>query len=529
MKKIFLMVALAFSLKTFSQNELIRIMPDLGQNYIVLDKKNNSNVNSWRVEVVKRTYQSQDVYQDDVVEMMQLDENTNYAKILPEYQQRLSNAIFMVNIEGYNAIGEKIAEDRLREISKGKDIDFDELCPNCLPPQLIKHWSCNGRAYSWTIKHYQNFNPYSLEPSTADLVLDDGIHYYDPEKQRWIPFYFYIDRSTFIGLGITDVDDHINNLLIVGEINDGTFCDPTGSVLDHPVYGLMKKADGVYFLNNETLLDNPFWKSGLRANDFPFGASYTHNKSINWAIDQMNLHADGLKQPNPAYRPLECIQYPCALTGWTNPSPSDTSKPYDFIKWAQKILKCRGHDFTGDTCILGIINDLPNDVITIIINDLNKPDKPIIEIPVREYRLKRNQNFHSLNRYIKNNRKLSQGLYEVAFVLDGVYFPVIEELKFEESNTTPILLADILNANIYPVPIIGNEFNIKLNAEEMLNVVYTLHDANGTELHRQNINVPKNQEINRTIRPKNNIPNGIILHRFTFDDGSVKTIETIKN
>jgi hypothetical protein len=207
MKKIFLMVALAFSLKTFSQNELIRIMPDLGQNYIVLDKKNNSNVNSWRVEVVKRTYQSQDVYQDDVVEMMQLDENTNYAKILPEYQQRLSNAIFMVNIEGYNAIGEKIAEDRLREISKGKDIDFDELCPGCIPPLLIKYWSCNGRAYSWTIKHYQNFNPYSFQPSTADLVLDHGIHYYDLEKQRWIPFYYYIDGNTVQNLGLFIEED----------------------------------------------------------------------------------------------------------------------------------------------------------------------------------------------------------------------------------------------------------------------------------------------------------------------------------
>jgi hypothetical protein len=301
--------------------------------------------------------------------------------------------------------------------------------------------------------------------------------------------------------------------------------------LDHPVYGLMKKADGVHLLNSETLLDNPFWKSGIRANDLPFDAEYTTDKNIIWAISQMNQHADGLKQPNPTYRPLECVTNPC----YSNVSgPGD---PYDdtddLMDDMEKFVKClsKFSFINADSCTFGLINNLPIDVVSIIFNDINKPDKPRIEIPVREYRQRKNQNDNgnSLNKYIKNNRKLTSSLYEIAFVMDNLYFPLIEELIIEEELEEEIQMADLLNAIIFPVPLIGNEFNIKLNADEILKVLYTLHDANGTELHRQNINVPKNQEITRTIRPKTNIPNGIILHRFTFDDGSVKTIETIKN
>ncbi len=58
---------------------------------------------------------------------------------------------------------------------------------------------------------------------------------------------------------------------------------------------------------------------------------------------------------------------------------------------------------------------------------------------------------------------------------------------------------------------------------------YVLLDFNGNELYRKTFVVQKDHSRVHVIKPKEDMPSGVLVNRFEFSDGSVKSFQTIKN
>ena len=122
---------------------------------------------------------------------------------------------------------------------------------------------------------------------------------------------------------------------------------------------------------------------------------------------------------------------------------------------------------------------------------------------------------------------LEAGLYNFAFIMkDGTYKPVVVEVD-RQVNVT-LMLADLLDVNIYPVPITDNTFTVEMVANDDLRFNYQLLDDSGMQLYGESFSLKKDQEWKHAVIVESGIPDGILINRFEFSDGSVKTIQTIK-
>lgn len=121
---------------------------------------------------------------------------------------------------------------------------------------------------------------------------------------------------------------------------------------------------------------------------------------------------------------------------------------------------------------------------------------------------------------------LDAGVYSIAsYFSDGS--KSILYLDNDERVVNNSQLCSFLDAIVFPVPIMGNSFNLQLHATAQLKFQYELVELNGNMVYSEKYEVENGHNKNHTIS-LNTIPSGILLHRFKFQDGSVKVIETSK-
>jgi hypothetical protein len=125
------------------------------------------------------------------------------------------------------------------------------------------------------------------------------------------------------------------------------------------------------------------------------------------------------------------------------------------------------------------------------------------------------------------NFTLDPSLYLCTIVLSSG-ITVHRILEIQESLNNQILQKDFLSANIYPNPIEGNSFNIDLLPLATLRVKYELYDNFGKIHYQSDIFLKNDKAATLKIDVDHDIPSGILINRFTFEDGSYFTIQTIK-
>ncbi|MGB6037063.1 MAG: hypothetical protein WBG42_12395, partial [Cryomorphaceae bacterium] len=123
---------------------------------------------------------------------------------------------------------------------------------------------------------------------------------------------------------------------------------------------------------------------------------------------------------------------------------------------------------------------------------------------------------------------IEPGLYTLTFKYpDHPAAKIIFENKKRLLNAIP--LSSFVQATVFPVPIVDDySFNIHLTTTARSKFRYKLFDFNGNELHNQVVQVPKDHDNNHLVTISNPMPDGILLHRFIFEDGSSFSITTIK-
>lgn len=135
----------------------------------------------------------------------------------------------------------------------------------------------------------------------------------------------------------------------------------------------------------------------------------------------------------------------------------------------------------------------------------------------------------SLGNYIQTrNQIIEPGLYRMNWKYPTTTINyIIFETKKPLNSTVP--LSYFVDATIFPVPLKDEyTFNINLSTSARSDFIYELLDFHGNTIYRKNFSLEKDHDENHLIVSDVQIPKGILLNRFIFNDGSSFTITTTR-
>ncbi len=122
---------------------------------------------------------------------------------------------------------------------------------------------------------------------------------------------------------------------------------------------------------------------------------------------------------------------------------------------------------------------------------------------------------------------LAPGLHQFNVKFVGV---PLHTFYFESNQGEVITVAhkDYLLASAFPNPVTENAFNLHLEASAKLKFDYELRDNQGNLLYETAFQVNEGHDENHRIDPGIALPNGVLINRFIFGDGSTLSVPMLK-
>lgn len=528
MKKILSVAAVLCCLTAFSQNSTIKFEPTIAQGYLVLDKANNPDVERWEVATFKRTYNPDNSHSDLALEQANLN-GRNYLKIPNERLRETNNTRFFVTIAGYTSANVKIIEET-KAISRGvgNGPPFLQSCPGCEPFTRICEWKCNGQGYAWEIAMSTSQNG-----GSSILSLYSTVDYFDEDAQLGIPFYQWMGDAAFQNMcaNTQNWSDFTNaciedglKIIRFGNIPSGStdYFDIGNNPLSGIVWGVMKRLGP--------------WKNSVIQTGQLTIQPWECSNPRSFAITAMNNYGDFTGYPD-----LECLPAWGAddLSG-SGLSGGCAAAINSFV-WGVDgdlydlltiMATCDGNTNTGDLDWWDLLEET-----TIIRVDYEDDDtQPILINAAKLFNSNQGGNGNGgNNEYRKGNGKINAPVFEVPPGLytigvrmkGGKYIPIVKEVL--QMVTNKMDQSTVLDVKIYPSPITDDRFDITLKADAKVRVDYYLIDFYGNELHKRTFALQNDLEVTHKIKPTKAMPNGILMHRFVFEDGSVKVMQTLRD
>lgn len=496
-------------------NGLIKRMPFYNLGYLVLNKNVNPSITKFRVNVIKRIKNSNGTFTNTKVLDQLLPATKNYLKITPEFLRRnLGNTKYLLRIEALNNTGSVLFQTSIVNILSGSDLidPYPSECVGCTPNPnggFLCKWTCNGRDYAYEIWKEDQGN------SNHKLSLQLGFDYFDQASQVGIPYYEYVSQSVlsswcntpsiyFSWPGITATNCYtVDGLNFIGPLdgNLNIYYDRSNTRIYGNVYGVAK-GRGVWEVASPNIYTTNFI-SGDNCNN-----------PLSMEINRVNTYGNITQQGLP---PLSCV--PAAIGNQTNPNnPSGFSSdclgiqplmfdtttnvlnPNWFSSWVVDLIDCyNGAGFNGgfqgaNVMIHHVSGDDPTPIITTLVDLQNNP------------------------------LSLENGLYTVGFLFDdGSYKAAM--LDIDGNNT---LIAKVMQSTITNITSDNaNEYAFKIDNRLDQSVNYRLYDVMGVELSNQELTFNKINSYTTKIQVDEKLNHGVLLHHFTFQDGSIKVIRTL--
>lgn len=130
---------------------------------------------------------------------------------------------------------------------------------------------------------------------------------------------------------------------------------------------------------------------------------------------------------------------------------------------------------------------------------------------------------------ISQNYTLAKGLYNLV-LMDANQDAVKFIFELEHNAQLIINKSDLAVISIYPNPFDANQQTITSKIESSVNsrYTYTVVDLNNNEFYRSSGFV-RSGDLHEIKLRTQNLPSGQLFHKFVFDDGSVKILQTLKN
>lgn len=511
-----------------TQSPLIRIKPDVGQGYLVLNQHARLEVEKWVITINQHHFAMDGSSTVKPVDEVVLGENRNYWKVPTTYLGPKGN--YSLTVAGLDIDGELVETEGPVVIGTLRPDDgsqpFEDGC----------RWVCNGIWYAWEVK--QAVNPTMPLSGPSYFWVQQAIDEIDDNLNIGIPYYRYMSLSAFESLcPNADSPNSINGIpcsslippihttdVLANSITD-PYYDENGSVVQSEyVVGVMK---GLGPWNGTNPWTTPMLNLGITAcaeiDLFP-----------HWGANIMNTYAPnvpvnaGYTGPNdPVYQPLTCTP---------SLSPNDDQMNIGNVAGCLHSVIQTYIDSLGvgssfsvfqamDDCFTGF-GPVPIDedweferignISKVVFHDLTNPTQTEATFDF------------SPNASPIGEITLGQGLHVMTVQSVGkAYVPVVFELS--EKITLNVTMADLFGVTVYPVPIVSDEYTLLMNSADNLDFNYELVDHHGLVLNNEKFSMRKGEQRKHLVRVKTGIPNGLYAHRFIFSDGSVKAFNSVRN
>ncbi len=122
---------------------------------------------------------------------------------------------------------------------------------------------------------------------------------------------------------------------------------------------------------------------------------------------------------------------------------------------------------------------------------------------------------------------LNPGLHKSTIILSNgeiqnLYFATTERLS------SGLDMKDFVSVLAFPNPVVGNSYSLKVTSSVDATIDYEVLSLQGITLHKDRFQVRANTSTTPLIEPVQGVPTGIIVHKFTYPDGSWESFMTTK-
>lgn len=420
-----------------------------------------------------------------------------------------------LHVTGYNSNREII-------VSEGPV----SLCTYCTSLVNICGWTCVGSTYAYSIA------------LAVDENGQNGTLTVSPASNGSTPFYQYMSETQYNNLTQSDLayyslpswvwyENPVNIVRKTGVVS-GTYSNAQGAAISSSVvYGVRKHMGP--------------WQNSYANMTSPTNLDQSHcNQNFGWAMSQISEPAgttplscdgtsggtsDGTTLPNdPTQLPIEFDPCHDAFINYlyTTGDPVPGGDPYVYPpQWwftgASEYFDCIGAQSGSSSTFW------PEEIEVITIAPFIAQSENSLVV------LTESNMFSSNGTYVGPELDFNKGLYwiSIQFKNSGVKTIFFE---VEDDFVDSYDLSSFLSVNIYPVPIQGDEFEMNLQSAATLKFDYFLIDMQGNELFQRKfvIHQGHNRTHNIKVNGSTGIPSGQLVNKFVFEDGSVKTVMTIK-
>ncbi|MDD4236873.1 MAG: hypothetical protein PHF99_12740 [Bacteroidales bacterium] len=511
-----------------SKAQLVVYQPQELYSYVLIDYQDYQTFESWELETYERIYLDSTQFVDSLISTERI-VGQNFCKIPDTYFTDSMNLLIKVN--GFDKNGTIIEnEDIVIEYAQGGGSSYwhDH-----------KKWYCNGWQYAYSVNsHRKLYN--NLITSTGYLSHESYFQSTEPKMyvyysdQDWISYTSSPAQAQALATrhGLFTYQLFIDGYRIV-TIEDVDSSDDLrdwdGHVITTTQYDFLvgiRKDKGI------------LWRgTAIKTSDIDPISSYWE---LSDAIDFVNDYANpALNWYTPPIQELECVGY-----GTYNPDVNEPSAiAMEYVKKDRYFPKPDVSGTLNDNeGSFEDIYDLIDQIGEAFNNESNDeftwPDGidkvdivRISESPSAICTIYEDSIYDANGNIIAPQFTLNKGLYTFSLThKDKSHNYSIIEVKSMVTSTLDI--AELFNITIYPVPIINDYFIIEIGSSISDNLSYELYDKDANSIHNERIRYSTSGGFSgiSTIRidPDNTMPDGNLFNRFIFSDGSVITIQTVK-
>lgn len=489
------------------------------------------SVKYWEVEVIERSPLTDSTYHDSRVWRHEEWRN-NYVYIPEKYRPLDTLNKYGVNLYGKNASNEVVIEEEVIPLYECEGCEYGGYYP-------FVYIICNGPDYAWKVQQVVSMDSWGHKYQLLGASIEGE------------PIYEYMTNTTYNAF--LDNIGVLQDFLIYYGINNQIFLTPEGPDFTNMYVKNITNSPDVEYTDKygNVIQDNAFkavrkaagpWNDAVATQTYtevldidPLNGLYL-NYNLQYAMDLMNSEQYGA-EVNPA---LECTGQ-----GYT--------PPYGEGSWEEGWANCDDlvsdelYDFNDTDEISQFLNDW-HDCINPIDNggggnsggngNPNLPWGDVLEFSMSHanqngltevFHRKSGDFYDESGDFLPFSFTLSPGLHYMYAVLDQET-DVIPDLFFEvtEPVTIGITYAHMFNFTAFPVPHVEDKFSINMQAAVNLSASYELFDFQGNKIHKAHYNLKQGHNEDHRIVPDEPIPSGLLVHRFTFEDGSTKTLTTMR-
>ncbi len=492
--------------------------PRFNQGFLVLDDK-IPNVYGFKIFIYNRQFQANGTWNDVLIEQVKL-LGRNYYRIPSNYFLETATHEFVYLVQAINANDDVVvSHGPISLIGEGT-------------PWLVKELTiCNGPTFAFGIQQTQH-------PSGGlyNYSLTSVYDYFDESIQFGgvVPFYEYIYNATWDNnSGNPDWRQYheleapdapqvpgptAEHNRVVEALPGGTYYNSDNELLSFSMDGIIgvQKTLGPW----QNIGSSACYANGITTDWTQFGT----NGLISHFNDYSNI-SEWVGNSDPSLYVADELYCPASAYS-VSYDPSDQSWGggcFEILS-LEDIVE-NDEDSDGDV-------DLYDNQLTYA--DCMEYSLPGMEeliisaydglVPVEVLHFTSDDFEDAQGNFILPSFSIDEGFYAVTtYFSNGGYMSYHIEAKNPLRNTCP--QSSLLDVTVFPVPLVGNTHQLHMVSNSSLNFQYDVLDLQATSYYSEKYRLSGAHDKNHRI-DCDNLPSGILLHRFTFEDGSVKIIQS---